>query len=88
MFFTEDGSLQIKDGEPTVGRNAITYVVKGFMDAFSNLNVSMDSLVTKSNKTRFYWTLIGTNNGISGTGNKIKINGFEEWTLNNDGLIQ
>lgn len=88
MFFAEDGSLQVNDGEPAVGRNAITNVAKGFMDAFPDMIVSMDSLVTKSDKTRFYWTLTGTNNGLNGTGNKIKINGFEEWTLNENGLIQ
>jgi len=88
MFFEEDGVLVVNDGEPAVGRNAITNVAKGFMDAFPDMIVSMDSLVTKSDKTRFYWTLTGTNNGLNGTGNKVKINGFEEWTLNKDGLIQ
>jgi predicted ester cyclase len=88
MFYAEDGSLQVNDEEPAVGENAITNVAKGFMDAFPDMIVSMDSLVTKSDKKRFYWTLTGTNNGLNGTGNKIKINGFEEWTLNKDGLIQ
>lgn len=88
MFFAEDGSLQVNDGEPAVGRNAITSVAKGFMDAFPDMIVSMDSLITISDKTRFYWTLTGTNNGLNGTGNKIQINGFEEWTLNENGLIQ
>ena len=41
-----------------------------------------------ADKTRFYWTLAGTNNGTNGTGNKVKIGGFEEWTLNDKGLIQ
>ena len=88
MFFEEDGILVVNDGEPAVGRNAITNVAKGFMKAFPDMVVSMDSLITKSEKTRFYWTLIGTNDVPNGTGKKVKINGFEEWTLNNDGLIQ
>lgn len=88
MFFEEDGVLVVNDGEPAIGRNAITNVAKGFMDAFPDMIVSMDSLVTKSDKTRFYWTLTGTNNGLNGTGNKVKINGFEEWTFNKAGLIQ
>lgn len=87
-FFSEDGVLQINDGSPARGTEAITNVAKGFMDAFPDMVVSMDSLITKSNKTRFYWTLTGTNNGLNGTGNKVKISGFEEWTLNKDGLIQ
>ena len=88
MFYAEDGSLQVNDGEPAVGRNAITNVAKGFMDAFPDMIVSMDSLVTKSDKTRFYWILTGTNDVPNGTGKKVKISGFEEWTLNDDGLIQ
>lgn len=87
-FFAEDGVLRINDGEPAEGTEAIANVVKGFMDAFPDMVVSMDSLITKSDKTRFYWTLTRTNNETNGSGNKVNISGFEEWTLNNDGLIQ
>jgi len=87
-FFSENGVLQINDGSPAKGTEAIANVAKGFMDAFPDMVVSMDSLITKSDKTRFYWTLTGTNNGLNGTGNRVKISGFEEWTLNEDGLIQ
>lgn len=87
-FFEEDGVLQINDGEPAEGTEAITKVVKGFMDAFPDMIVSLDSLTTSSDNTRFYWTLTGTNKGLNGTGNMVRINGFEEWTLSNDGLIQ
>jgi hypothetical protein len=87
MFFAENGALRVNDGEPAIGRNAITNVAKGFMDTFPDMIVSMDSLITKSDKTRFYWTLTGTNTGTNGTGNKVKISGFEEWTLNENGLI-
>lgn len=87
-FFAEDGELTINDGETAKGTNAITNVVKGFMEAFPDMVVSMDSLITKSDKTRFYWTLTGTNNGTNGTGNKVNISGFEEWTINDKGLIQ
>ena len=87
-FFASDGMLQVNDGEPAVGTRAITQVAKGFMDAFPDMIVSMDSLTTKSDTTRFYWTLTGTNNAPGGTGNKVKISGFEEWTMNEEGLVQ
>ena len=87
-FFSKDGLLVVNDGEPAIGTDAITKVAKGFMDAFPDMVVSMDSLITKYDKTRFYWTLTGTNNVPNGTGNKVKISGFEEWTLSDDGLIQ
>lgn len=87
-FFAPDGMLQVNEGEPAIGTEAITAVAKGFMDAFPDMVVTMDSLVTKSGKTRFYWTLTGTNNSPGGTGNKVKISGFEEWTFNKEGLVQ
>lgn len=87
-FFASDASLQVNDGEPAVGTEAITNVAKGFMDAFPDMIVAMDSLITKSNKTRFYWTLTGTNNVPGGTGNTVKISGFEEWTMNKEGLVR
>ena len=87
-FFASDASLQVNDGEPAVGTEAITNIAKGFMDAFPDLTVSMDSLITKSDKTRFYWTLTGTNSVAGGTGNKVKISGFEEWTLSKEELVQ
>jgi len=87
-FFAEDGSLIVNNGVPAKGTNAITYVARGFMETFPDMAVSMDSLVKKSDKTRFYWTLTGTNDIPNGTGNKVKISGFEEWTINEDGLIQ
>jgi nuclear transport factor 2 (NTF2) superfamily protein len=87
-FFAPDGSLKVNDGEPAVGTEAITLVAKGFMDAFPDMVVAMDTLVIESNKTLFHWTLTGTNNVPGGTGNKVKISGFEEWTFNNDGLVQ
>lgn len=87
-FFTEDGSLMVNNGDPATGTQAITNVAKGFMDTFPDMIVSMDSLVTKSDKTKFYWTLTGTNDVPDGTGNKVQISGFEEWTLNDQGLIK
>lgn len=87
-FFAPDGSLKVNDGEPAVGTEAITSVAKGFMDAFPDMVVAMDSLVMESNTTLFHWTLTGTNNVPGGTGNKVIISGFEAWTFNNDGLMQ
>ncbi len=48
----------------------------------------MDSLISKSDKTKFHWTLTGNNDAPNGTGKKVRISGFEEWTLNEDGFIQ
>jgi hypothetical protein len=85
-FFAEEGSLMVNNGTPAIGTEAITNVAKGFMDAFPDMIVSMDSLTSNSGKTQFHWTLTGTNDAPGGTGNKVNISGFEEWTLK-DGLV-
>jgi len=87
-FFAVDGSLKVNDDLPAVGRNAITKVAQGFMTAFPDMIVAMDSLVIKPNGTEFHWTLTGTNSGPGGTGNKVKVSGFELWQFDKDGLIQ
>jgi uncharacterized protein (TIGR02246 family) len=86
-FFAEGGSLTINDGEPSVGREAITEAARGFMTAFPDLVVSMDAIESEGTRAVYRWTLTGTNTGPGGTGNAVRISGYEEWTLGEDGLI-
>ena len=87
-FFTTTGSLKVNTDLPAVGRDAITKLVQGFMTAFPDMMVAMDSLVTTPDGTAFHWTLTGTNSSPGGTGNRVKVSGFELWHFNKDGLIQ
>ena len=87
-YFANNGSLTVNNGSPAIGRVAIAKVAGGFMTAFPDMMVTMDSLKTISNGTEFHWTLTGTNSGPNGTGKKVRISGFELWLINNDGLIQ
>ena len=41
----------------------------------------------KDSRVEYHWTLIGTNTGPEGTGNRVRISGFEEWTIGDDLLI-
>jgi len=86
-FFAENGSLRINQGEPSVGRAAITAAAQGFMTAFPDMVVQMDRLVLDEGGLTYYWTLTGTNTGPGGTGRAVRISGFEEWTIGADGLI-
>ncbi len=86
-FFAETGSLTVNDGEPAVGTDAITEVARGFMTAFPDMVVLMDSLVVGADQAVYHWTLIGTNTGPGGTGNAVHISGREEWEIASDGLI-
>jgi predicted ester cyclase len=87
-FFSEKGSLKINDGVPSIGRPAITKAVQGFMTAFPDLVVKMDRLSVEPGKAVYRWTLTGKNTGSGGTGNSVRISGYEEWTIGSDGLIQ
>jgi uncharacterized protein (TIGR02246 family) len=85
--FALEGSLTINGGTPAVGRAAITEAVRSFMTALPDLEVVMDTLVDKDGGIEYHWTLNGTNTGPGGTGHRLRISGFEEWTIDDDGLI-
>lgn len=87
-YFSANGSLSVNANAPAVGREAIAKVAAGFMTAFPDIIVSMDSLIIKPEATAFHWTLTGTNTGPGGTGNKVKISGVEMWQFDAAGLIQ
>ena len=57
------------------------------MTAFPDLDVVMDDLVIRVDGASYHWTLIGTNTGPRGTGNRVQISGFEVWRFGADGLI-
>lgn len=86
-FFAEDGSLKVNDADPAVGRDPITEVARGFMTAFPDMVLEMDSLRTADGAIEYHWTFVGTNTGPEGTGNAVRFSGYEEWTIGEDGLI-
>ncbi len=85
--YAPEGSLTINGGTPSVGRAAITEVARSFMTAFPDMQVLMDDLVIRDGDIEYHWTLVGTNTGPGGTGNRVRISGFEEWTIGDDGLV-
>jgi len=86
-FFGESGSLKINDGAPAVGRTAITAAARGFMTAFPDMVVTMDSVTLDGARALYRWTLTGTNTGPGGTGKVVRLSGYEEWTFGANGLI-
>src|SRR5258708_36860156 len=86
-FYSPSGALTINGGAPSVGRDAITKAAQGFMTAFPGMVVSMDGLDHEGDKLHYRWTLDGTNSGPGGKGHRVRISGWEEWTINEDGLL-
>ena len=87
-FYAEDGSLTINNGTPSTGREQLAETALSFMEAFPDMELTMDSLVADANTYRYHWTFVGTNTGPGGTGNKVNFSGFERWTINEEGLVQ
>ena len=86
-FFAETGSLKVNDDAPAIGRAAIAEIARGFMRGFPDMTVTFDKLEPRGDATVFHWTLIGTNTGLGGMGNRVRISGYELWKIDNNGLI-
>lgn len=86
-FYAESGSLTVNTGVPSVGRAAIGATARGYMTAFPNMVVRLDSLRQDGARTIFHWTWTGTNTGPGGTGKSVNLSGYEHWTIGADGLI-
>lgn len=85
-FYADSGSL-IVNGTPSVGRAAIRATAARYMAAFPDMRVVMDSISGEGDRAVFHWTWTGTNTGPGGTGRPVRLSGYEEWTLDPDGLI-
>ena len=86
-FFEENATSIINAGTPTVGRAAIAEAMGAFFIEFPDLVLRMDDLRTGGNQVIYLWTLEGTNSGPGGTGNFVRIGGWQNWHLSNDLLI-
>ena len=87
-FYAENGSLQINDGEPSLGRDAIEQTARSFMSAFPDMVVQLVDLEHVGDHVNFHWHWTGTNTGPGGTGNAVDLSGYEQWTIDHDGLIR
>ena len=87
QHYAPGGSLTINGGIPAVGRGQITEAAQSFMTAFPDMEVLMDEIREGERGIEYHWTLVGTNTGPGGTGNAVRISGYEEWMLE-DGLIR
>ena len=79
-FYAKNASISVNDGAPT----PIADVARSFMRDFPDMIVTFDKLEERPNGVEFHWTLIGTH---AGSGNKVRISGYELWKIDNDGLI-
>jgi len=57
------------------------------MKVFPDLEVKMEDLTIDGPRVVYKWMLTGTNTGPDGTGKPVRISGYEEWRLTQNGLI-
>jgi SnoaL-like polyketide cyclase len=81
--FVPGGTIAINGGAAT----EVTEVARSFIDAFPDIQVFMDDVVLNDDAVEYHWTFTGTNTGPGGTGKAVRITGFEEWTIGDDGLV-
>ncbi len=87
-FFSEDAVSIINAGEPTIGRPAIAEAMGAFFLDFPDLTLTMDELRCGGHQAIYLWTLEGTNSGPGGTGNFVRIPGWQNWVLTDEFLIE
>ena len=85
--YAEDGILQVNDGEPAMGRDAVEAKARSFMEAFPDMVVELHRLELSGEYVNFHWHWTGTNTGPGGTGAAVDLYGYEQWTFTDDGLI-
>ena len=86
-FFEENATSIINAGTPTIGRAAIGEAMGAFFIEFPDLVLRMDDLRSGGNQAIYMWTLEGTNSGPGGTGNFVRISGWQNWTLSRNLLV-
>jgi hypothetical protein len=79
-FFAENASLTVNGGPPT----PVLEVARGFMRDFPDMTVTVDKVEPRKDRIAFHWTLTGT---YAGTGNRVRIRGYELWKIDEAGLI-
>jgi hypothetical protein len=82
-FYAPAATISVNGGPP----KAISDVASGFISAFPDIQVFGDDVVFKGEVVEFHWTFTGTNTGPGGTGSSVRIAGFEQWILDENGLV-
>lgn len=85
--YEETASLTINNGVPATGRVELAATAAGYMEAFPDLQVTLDHLHVAGDSAFWVWTLTGTNTGPGGTGNAVRVSGIEVWRIGASGLV-
>jgi len=79
-FYAKNASISVNGGPSA----PIAEIARSFMRDFPDMIVTFDKLEPRGDRFEFQWTLIGT---YAQNGNRVRINGYELWRIDDDGLI-
>jgi predicted ester cyclase len=79
-FYSKNASISVNGASPV----PIVEVARNFIRDFPDMVVNFDKLEPHGDRTVFHWTLTGTH---VGTGNHVRISGYELWKIDDAGLI-
>lgn len=77
-FHAPDSSIVINRGEPSSGHSGVTGMAAGFHADVPDLHLTCDGIRGAGAHVLYMWTFTGHH---AGTGNPLKVSGWEEWEL-------
>jgi uncharacterized protein (TIGR02246 family) len=80
-FFAETGGIVINRGQLWQGRAGVAAMAAGFYADVPDLTLVCDGVKLAGSHMLYLWTFTGTH---VGSGNRLKITGWEEWELADD----
>jgi uncharacterized protein (TIGR02246 family) len=83
-FYAETGGIVINNGPPWEGRGGVAAMAAGFFADVPDLNLVCDGLRVAGDHVVYLWTFTGHH---AGTGNPLRICGWEEWDMDADGKV-
>jgi uncharacterized protein (TIGR02246 family) len=83
-FFSTDGTITINGGEPWRGRDGVAAMAAGFFSDVPDMRLVCDGARGSGSRAVYLWTFTGTH---TATKRELKVSGWEEWELDEDGLV-
>ena len=80
-FFAADGGIVINRGDPWKNRAGVAEMAAGFYADVPDLTLVCDKVRIAGTHVAYFWTFTGTH---SGSGNPLRVEGWEEWDLDDD----
>ncbi|MEP5937277.1 MAG: SgcJ/EcaC family oxidoreductase [Erythrobacter sp.] len=84
-LYASDGKIIINRGDPWNGRGGVAEMAAGFFADIPDLALVCDSVRVAGDHAVYLWTFTGTH---ASTGKPVRVSGWEEWDINDDGEIQ